>query len=169
MLWKRGFWYKNSIDVRLVVLGLINCLWELPELRWSSILQIWRIDTKYNILYVHGQAVPGPTHCYVRIFDTSLFYRREAMLQTPPIMPTFFPGDEGENQDEELFDEELFQFNQPSITIADTEKAKKSKWTEATESEASGGANVLVEQTSWLSKRSGWANVLVEQMFRLSC
>lgn len=96
---------------------------------WSTLkgLKIWRIDTKYNILYVHGQAVPGPTHCYVRIFDTSLFYRREAMLQTPPIMPTFFPGDEGENQDEELFDEELFQFNQPSIIIADTEKAKKSK------------------------------------------
>lgn len=82
------------------------------------------MNTKYNIIYVHGQAVPGPTHCYVRIYDTILRYRREEMLKKPPIMPTFFPGDEAEALEEEIFDEGLFQFSQPTITFAETEKLK---------------------------------------------
>lgn len=90
--------------------------------------QIWRIDTKYNILYVHGQAVPGPTHAYVRVFDTKLRYRRDKRLKAvvqKPAMPTFYLDDVEQPLLEELFADDLFQFNRPSITFAETEKAKK--------------------------------------------
>ena len=99
-------------------------------------LQVWRINTKYNILYVHGPAVPGPNHCYVRVMDTRLRYRRVAMANRgkvdeaigPLPMPTFFPDDVTESMPEELFDKDLFQFAEPSITYPDEPAAKtKSK------------------------------------------
>jgi len=89
-------------------------------------LQIWRINTKYNVLYVHGPATPGPTHSFARIFDTAFKYRMEK-LESPPPMPTFYADDAKEPLPEELFDKDLFQFTEPSIvySIEDTDKKKK--------------------------------------------
>ncbi|KAK2180362.1 hypothetical protein NP493_446g01040 [Ridgeia piscesae] len=99
---------------------------------WRTLrgLKIWRINTKYNVLYVHGPCIPGPNHCYVRIMDTTLFYRKQAMEDQPPYMPTFFPEDTGDSDlPEEIVDEKLFSFKEPSIRYEEeastTKKAKR--------------------------------------------
>ncbi|KAL3858596.1 hypothetical protein ACJMK2_008868 [Sinanodonta woodiana] len=86
-------------------------------------LKIWRIDTKYNVLYVTGYSVPGPTHGYVRVYDTVLKHKREHLIENgnPPPMPTFYPEDGKEPIPEEYLDDELFNFNNESISYA-TEK-----------------------------------------------
>jgi large subunit ribosomal protein L3 len=88
-------------------------------------LKIWRINTKYNILYVHSQNIPGPTHCYVRVFDSTLPHRRKQMAERPPIMPTYYADDEP--QPEELFAEGLFKFTDESIIFPETVKVKQKK------------------------------------------
>ena len=90
-------------------------------------MKIWRINTKYNILYVHGQNVPGPTHCYVRFTDTKLFYRRDRLTALPPVMPTFYADDVTEPLPEEIFDEKLYKFTDPTIVFPETEKLKQKK------------------------------------------
>ena len=89
---------------------------------WNSLkgLRIWRVNTKYNVLYVMGQNIPGPTHCYVRIMDSQLRNRKRDRLEMPPPMPTYYPED-GPVQ-EELFDDELHQFSDPTITFDDADK-----------------------------------------------
>ena len=72
------------------------------------------MNTKYNVLYVTGPCLPGPNHCYVRLMDTSLVNRRDEMMERPPLMPTYFPGDLEDIQ-EEIFDEELYQFTEETI------------------------------------------------------
>ncbi len=89
-------------------------------------LQIWRINTKYNVLYVHGPCIPGPNHCYVRIMDTTLFYRKHAMEEQPPYMPTFYPEDAGDSAlPEEILDEKLFNLKDPSILYEEEMKVVK--------------------------------------------
>jgi large subunit ribosomal protein L3 len=79
--------------------------------------QILRINTKYNILYVVGGNIPGPTHGYVKILDTYLNYRKMPLLKNPPQMPTWFSEDAQEPLPEELFDESLFQFTDDSLQL----------------------------------------------------
>jgi len=92
------------------------------------VLQIWRINTKYNVLYVHSPATPGPTHSFARIYDTSFSARRQKMVEPPP-MPTFYADDATEPLPEEQFDKDLFHFTDPSIVYsmedADKKKVKK--------------------------------------------
>ena len=80
------------------------------------------------MLYVHGPATPGPTHCFTRIFDTILHYRQQKRDPAPP-MPTFYADDAKEPLPEELFDSDLFQFTEPSIvySVDDSDKKKKIK------------------------------------------
>lgn len=90
--------------------------------------QILRINTKYNLLYLKGHGIPGPIHCYVRIFDTCLPNRRDEMLKsnnTPP-MPTYIPEVNEKEHPAEYFDSELYQFTQPSI-VFEEEKVQKKK------------------------------------------
>lgn len=42
-------------------------------------LKIWRINTKYNVLYVHGPAIPGPVHHYVNVRD-SIVEKKEVQV-----------------------------------------------------------------------------------------
>ena len=81
-------------------------------------LQILRMNTKYNILYVKGMNVPGPTHAYVRIYDTMLNHRKSVEGNTHP-MPTYYPEDDSEEIQEEYFDNEIFQFTDDSIKYED--------------------------------------------------
>lgn len=76
-------------------------------------LKVWRINTKYNIIYVNG-SVPGHRNCLVKVRDTVLPARVEA-LRNPPF-PTFFADDE-EELPEDLYHEEMFQFGEPSISL----------------------------------------------------
>lgn len=96
--------------------------------RLTKALKIWRINTKYNVLYLQGPATPGPPHCFTRIYDTGHMGRRLEMASAPP-MPTFYADDVKEPLPEEFFDKDLFQFTEPSIvySIEDADKKKKIK------------------------------------------
>ncbi|XP_030644578.1 large ribosomal subunit protein uL3m isoform X2 [Chanos chanos] len=74
-------------------------------------LKVWRVNTKHNILYVHG-SVPGHRNCLVKVRDTILPERLEKN-QNPPF-PTFFIDGE-EELPEDLYDEDMFQFGESSL------------------------------------------------------
>ncbi|XP_051520704.1 39S ribosomal protein L3, mitochondrial-like [Myxocyprinus asiaticus] len=72
-------------------------------------LKIWRVNTKYNGLYVNG-SVPGHRNCLVKVRDTIL-PNRVVKNKNPPF-PTFF-ADGDEELPEDLYDEDMFQFGEP--------------------------------------------------------
>ncbi|XP_013926549.1 PREDICTED: 39S ribosomal protein L3, mitochondrial isoform X1 [Thamnophis sirtalis] len=78
-------------------------------------LKIWQVNVKHNILYVHG-SVPGHRNCLVKVTDTVLPTYQEN-LKNPPF-PTFFA--DSEELPDELYDEELFQFTEPSIALSES-------------------------------------------------
>lgn len=81
--------------------------------RWrvAKGLKIWRINTKYNVLYVSGQAIPGETNSVVYVFDTVLPLRKP----TKPLpFPTYLGLDETELP-EDIYDEEVHRFSDPTI------------------------------------------------------
>ncbi|XP_029817616.1 39S ribosomal protein L3, mitochondrial [Manacus vitellinus] len=75
-------------------------------------LKVWRINTIHDIIYVNG-SVPGHTNCLVKVRDSKLPTCKE-YNKNPPF-PTFF-ADGDEKLPEDLFDEEIFQFTDPSVT-----------------------------------------------------
>ncbi|XP_050711171.1 39S ribosomal protein L3, mitochondrial-like isoform X1 [Eriocheir sinensis] len=79
-------------------------------------LKIWRVNTLHNVLWVQGPAVPGGVGSYVYIYDSILPHRQPTSENHPPF-PTFFQDEE--DIEEELYDEELHAFNQPSIQFAE--------------------------------------------------
>ncbi|GAB1598192.1 39S ribosomal protein L3, mitochondrial-like [Argonauta hians] len=86
---------------------------------WRSLkgLKIWRINTKYNVLYVNGKNIPGRIHSFIRVTDTKFPFKESP--DNPPPMPTCFAEDEPENLPENLYDDELFQFSEQSLTFPD--------------------------------------------------
>jgi large subunit ribosomal protein L3 len=101
-------------------------------------LKIWRINTKYNILYIQGPTIPGPTHCYVRVVDSCLsknFSRFTA--ESHPPFPTYFIDDNNNNdnneknkhlrQDYNIYDKELHKFSDPTIKFDNFEVKKLTK------------------------------------------
>ena len=101
--------------------------------QWRQLLglRIWRINTKYNVLYVQGPVMPGPTHCYVRVSDSCLPYHREKITKdNHPPFPTYFT-DDLENSDkqqlklpEDILDKELHDFSAATIKFDDVEVKK---------------------------------------------
>ena len=41
----------------------------------STFLQVLRINTKYNVLYVQGKSIPGDTGAYVYVYDTNVTHK----------------------------------------------------------------------------------------------
>uniref|UniRef100_A0A8C9WF81 Large ribosomal subunit protein uL3m n=1 Tax=Scleropages formosus TaxID=113540 RepID=A0A8C9WF81_SCLFO len=76
-------------------------------------LKVWRVNTKYNILYVHG-SVPGHRNCLVKVRDTNLPTHCEKNQQPP--FPTYF-ADGDEELPEDLYDEDMFRFGDESISV----------------------------------------------------
>ncbi|XP_051871622.1 39S ribosomal protein L3, mitochondrial [Pristis pectinata] len=76
-------------------------------------LKVWRVNTKHNILYVHG-SVPGHKNCFVKVIDTALPSHQEDNKNPP--FPTYF-ADENEELPEDLFDDEMYQFTEPSVSV----------------------------------------------------
>uniref|UniRef100_A0A8C3AWL8 Large ribosomal subunit protein uL3m n=1 Tax=Cyclopterus lumpus TaxID=8103 RepID=A0A8C3AWL8_CYCLU len=76
-------------------------------------LKIWRVNTKYNVLYVNG-SVPGHRNCVLKIRDTVLPTRSSTLLSPP--FPTYFTEEEGD-LDEDLYDDNLFIHTDPSLTL----------------------------------------------------
>ncbi|XP_059801183.1 39S ribosomal protein L3, mitochondrial [Hypanus sabinus] len=78
-------------------------------------LKVWRVNTKQNILYIHG-SVPGHKNCFVKVIDSGLPNLQEHNKNPP--FPTYFADDENEELPEDLFDDEMFQFSEPSVSVA---------------------------------------------------
>lgn len=74
-------------------------------------LKIWRINTQYNVLYVSGQAIPGETNSVVYIYDTVLPLRKPSK---PIPFPTYL-GLSGEEPPEDIYDEKVHPFSDPTI------------------------------------------------------
>ncbi|XP_067651670.1 large ribosomal subunit protein uL3m-like [Haliotis asinina] len=89
-------------------------------------LRIWRINTKYNILYVQSSCIPGENHTYVRVMDTVLPLRKPSP-DAPPPMPTWFPEDSDQEVSEEYFHDKLFNFKSPSIQFEPEEEVVKKR------------------------------------------
>lgn len=75
-------------------------------------LKIWRVNTKYNVLYVQGLGIPGETNSVVHIYDTLLPLR--IRKEAPAHFPTYFP-DEGDSLPEDLCHPDLHPFDGPTI------------------------------------------------------
>ncbi|XP_042362550.1 39S ribosomal protein L3, mitochondrial [Plectropomus leopardus] len=76
-------------------------------------LKVWRVNTKYNVLYVNG-SVPGHKNCLLKIRDTVLPTRKSTLLNPP--FPTYFTEEEGD-LDEDLYDDNLFIHTDPSLSL----------------------------------------------------
>jgi len=80
-------------------------------------LKVWRVNTKYNVMWVSGPNIPGSTGSYVIVYDTCLPTRKVTEENHPPF-PTCFQ-DEEENLPEEFYDDNLHAFSSPSIAYAE--------------------------------------------------
>ncbi|KAF5298398.1 hypothetical protein FQR65_LT01176 [Abscondita terminalis] len=78
--------------------------------RLAKGLKIWRINTKYNVLWVSGIGIPGATNSLVYIYDTNLPLRQP---QKPLAFPTYLHLDG--NVDEDIYDESVHKFSDPTI------------------------------------------------------
>lgn len=76
-------------------------------------LKIWRINTKYNVMWVTGSGIPGETNNMVYIFDTILPLRKP---KTSPPFPTAANADSlDEVIEENIWDSELHDFKDPTV------------------------------------------------------
>ncbi|XP_055913794.1 39S ribosomal protein L3, mitochondrial [Eupeodes corollae] len=82
-------------------------------------LRIWRINTKYNVMWVSGSSVPGVTNGLVYIYDTIL-PRRKPQGNGPPV-PTNL-NFENEGLPEDIWFEDVHCFKEPTITYEVDEK-----------------------------------------------
>lgn len=76
-------------------------------------LKVWRVNTKADVIYVHG-TVPGHRNCLVKVKDTILPNKRPALANPP--FPTYFREEEPDLA-EDLYDQDLFVFTEPSLTL----------------------------------------------------
>jgi large subunit ribosomal protein L3 len=79
-------------------------------------LKIVRINTKYNVIYVHGQNIAGETNNFVSIRDTFLPTKR---FEAAPPFPTYYPDEAQEPLPDDMFDADVHTFSEPSIYYED--------------------------------------------------
>lgn len=79
--------------------------------RWriAKGLKIWRINRKFNTMWVSGVAIPGDTNSICYIYDTILPLKQVKN----PHFPTFI-GDENATP-EDVYDEQVHQFGETHI------------------------------------------------------
>lgn len=87
-------------------------------------LKVWRVNTKYNLIYIHGSAVPGPNGSYVNVMDSRMPKKTFRELDVQPPFPTT-TVEENLKLDEELFDKHLHKASDPSIIFEATEEEKR--------------------------------------------
>ncbi|CAG0900523.1 unnamed protein product [Cyprideis torosa] len=95
-------------------------------------LKVWRINHKYNVLYVTGTAVPGEHGSFIYVHDCRIPNKRAKDMDNPPPFPTSYP-EEGDEVPEDEFDPQIHQHDSPTITFPDdgmthaAERVKKAK------------------------------------------
>lgn len=77
-------------------------------------LKIWRINTKYNVMWVTGSGIPGDTNGIVYVYDTMLPLRK---YKTAPPYPTAFSEELNFEGDDIWFDD-VHNFKDPTIHYA---------------------------------------------------
>jgi large subunit ribosomal protein L3 len=89
-------------------------------------LKIWRINHKYNILYVSGPVMPGPTHCYVRVVDSCLPPHRQTVTKDnhPPFPTLYLDDPAAQKLPEEEFAKDLHKFTDATIKFENFEVKK---------------------------------------------
>ncbi|XP_038067007.1 39S ribosomal protein L3, mitochondrial-like [Patiria miniata] len=85
------------------------------KMSWTVGLKVWRVDTKHNILYVAG-SVAGRKYGYIKVIDSVL--PKNKKVKAPPPFPTFY---EDEELEEELYDDDMFNFSDASIEYPEDE------------------------------------------------
>lgn len=73
-------------------------------------VQIVRINTKFNILWVNANSVAGETNSFCYIYDTCLPLRKP---ETPLPYPTAFE----ESTEENIWADDMHDFKDPTITF----------------------------------------------------
>lgn len=86
-------------------------------------LKILRVNYKYGVIYVQGPAVMGETNAFVQIYDT-LISRKKPKLDDLPPFPTYFPDAENPLP-EEVYDETVHRFEDPSIVFQEEVQVKR--------------------------------------------
>lgn len=74
-------------------------------------LTIVRINTKYDVIYVRGQNIPGDIGSYVLLYDTVLPTKRRAEA------PKLYSEEEREQLPEDLFHPNVHVMSEPTITF----------------------------------------------------
>ena len=79
-------------------------------------LKIWRINTKYNVMWVQGSAIAGETNNFVYVFDTMLPLRKNKI---EPPFPTSFEPDLNDSDaariPDDIWCDEIHSFEDPTI------------------------------------------------------
>lgn len=86
-------------------------------------LKIYRVNTKYNLIYVRGPAVPGANGSYVNIMDSRM-PKKTLDASNPPPFPTA-SLEENSKLDSELYDGEVHKASDPTIVLEITEAERK--------------------------------------------
>lgn len=86
-------------------------------------LKVWRIDTKYNLIYLHGPAIPGEHGAYINIMDSRMPQKTLMDLNPPPFPTTTM--DEHNALPEELYDNDIHKSSDPSIILEISEEERK--------------------------------------------
>lgn len=86
-------------------------------------LEILRINTKLNIIWVKGQAVPGDNGDWVYLFDSKIVEKRATIDNHPPF-PTYFSKDK-EDLPEDIYHTKIQPFDAPTIIFEETEEEKR--------------------------------------------
>lgn len=89
-------------------------------------LQILRMDTEYNVIWVKGQAIPGDTNSIVYVYDTNVTHKL-LNHKNQPIFPTFYPEDLKEPLPKDIVLPEIFDFSKPTITYEIPPDPKKKR------------------------------------------
>jgi len=78
--------------------------------------KILRMNTKYQIIYVLGTCA-GDVGTYGRIYDSRTTKNELAFDAEPPMFPTYYPELHGSDWADDIFDETVHPFDEPSITF----------------------------------------------------
>lgn len=87
-------------------------------------LRIWRINTKYNLLWLSGGSVPGEIGSYTNIIDSISEKNLDILKSNPPPFPTISYEDHIK-LDENLYDPSIHLFEEPSLEFEETEEEKR--------------------------------------------
>ncbi|XP_072389398.1 large ribosomal subunit protein uL3m [Diabrotica undecimpunctata] len=76
-------------------------------------VKILRINTRHNVLWVTGQAIPGETNSICFIYDSKLPLRKP---EKPLPFPTYLGGVD-DSVPEDIYDDSIHSFSDPSIVF----------------------------------------------------